>query len=56
MSSPIRRRLADDTVALISLVIAITSLRYTGWHNEQREHDRNARDRRPGLKPVTEQP
>jgi len=39
----IREQLQRNTVALISLVIAVTSLTYTGWRNETSEHQRSVR-------------
>ena len=39
----IRDQLRRNAVALISLVIAITSLTYNTWRNEASEHNRNQR-------------
>ncbi len=39
----IRQQLHRNAVALISLVIAISSLGYTGWRNETSETQRNLR-------------
>lgn len=39
----IREQLRRNTVALISLVVAITSLGYNTWRNEASEHNRNQR-------------
>ncbi len=39
----IREQLRRNTVALISLVIAITSLGYNTWRNEASEYNRNQR-------------
>ncbi len=39
----IREQLRRNAVALISLVIAITSLGYNTWRNEASEHNRNQR-------------
>ena len=38
-----RDQIRDNAVALISLIIAITSLSYTGWRNETSEHQRSIR-------------
>ena len=40
----ITEQLRRNTVALISLVVAITSLGYNTWRNEHTEHNRNQRD------------
>jgi hypothetical protein len=39
----IRQQLRNNTVALISLVVAISSLAYNTWRNERTEHNRNVR-------------
>ncbi len=39
-----RDQLRSNSVALISLVIAVTSLSYTGWRNETSEHQRSVRE------------
>ena len=39
----VREQLRRNTVALISLVVAITSLGYNTWRNEASEHNRNQR-------------
>jgi hypothetical protein len=39
----IREQLRSNTVALISLVVALTSLSYNTWRNERTEHNRNIR-------------
>ncbi len=39
----IREQIQRNAVALISLVIAITSLGYNTWRNEATEHNRNQR-------------
>jgi hypothetical protein len=41
--STLRQQLRDNAVALISLVIALTSLGYNTWRNERTEHNRNIR-------------
>jgi len=41
--SSIRQQLRDNTVALISLTVAISSLAYNTWRNERTEHNRNVR-------------
>lgn len=41
--STITEQLRRNTVALISLAIAITSLGYNTWRNEASEHNRNQR-------------
>ena len=38
-----KEQLRRNSVALISLVIAVTSLTYTGWRNETSEHQRSVR-------------
>ena len=40
---PIKEQLRRNAVALISLVVAITSLGYNTWRNEASEHNRNQR-------------
>ena len=40
----IKNQLRRNTVALISLVVAVTSLGYNTWRNEQSEANRNVRD------------
>ncbi len=42
-ASTIKEQLRRNTVALISLAIAITSLGYNTWRNEASEHNRNQR-------------
>lgn len=39
----IRQQLQNNAVALISLVVAISSLAYNTWRNERTEHNRNVR-------------
>ena len=39
----LKEQLQRNTVALISLVVAITSLGYNTWRNEASEHNRNQR-------------
>lgn len=39
----LRRQLRDNAVALISLVVALSSLAYNTWRNERTEHNRNIR-------------
>ncbi len=39
----IRRQIKDNAIALISIVIAITSLSYNSWRNELSEDNRNQR-------------
>jgi hypothetical protein len=39
----IRQQLRNNTVALISLAVAIGSLGYNTWRNERTEHNRNVR-------------
>ena len=39
----IKEQLRRNSVALISLAIAVTSLTYTGWRNETSEHQRSVR-------------
>src|SRR5579871_6217325 len=39
----IREQLRSNSVALISLVVALTSLSYNTWRNERTEHNRNIR-------------
>ena len=43
MSAPIREQLRRNAVALISLVVAVTSLGYNTWRNEHSETNRNER-------------
>ncbi len=43
MKQRIREQLKQNTVALISLVVAITSLGYNTWRNEASEGNRNQR-------------
>src|ERR1700730_9732385 len=38
-----RQQLRDNAVALISLVVALSSLAYNTWRNERTEHNRNVR-------------
>jgi hypothetical protein len=39
----LRQQLRSNTVALISLVVALSSLGYNTWRNERTEHNRNIR-------------
>lgn len=39
----LRQQLRNNTVALISLVVALGSLGYNTWRNERTEHNRNIR-------------
>jgi hypothetical protein len=39
----LKEQLQRNTVALISLVVAVTSLAYNTWRNEASEHNRNQR-------------
>lgn len=39
----VREQLRNNTVALISLAVAIGSLAYNTWRNERTEHNRNLR-------------
>ncbi len=39
----VREQVRNNLVALISLVVALTSLGYNTWRNEQTEHNRNIR-------------
>jgi len=39
----IRTQLRNNAVAIISLVVALTSLGYTTWRNERTEHNRTIR-------------
>jgi hypothetical protein len=41
--STFRQQLRENAVALISLVIALSSLGYNTWRNERTEHNRNIR-------------
>jgi hypothetical protein len=41
--STLRRQLRDNAVALISLVVALSSLGYNTWRNERTEGNRNVR-------------
>ena len=41
--STVREQLRNNAVALISLLIALTSLGYNTWRNEHTEHNRNIR-------------
>jgi hypothetical protein len=43
MGRRIRDQLRDNLVAIISLVVAVTSLSYNTWRNEQSEYNRNIR-------------
>lgn len=43
MAQTIRQQLKTNAVALISLVVALTSLGYNTWRNERTEHNRNVR-------------
>ena len=38
-----RQQLRSNAVALISLVVALSSLSYSTWRNERTEHNRNVR-------------
>ena len=39
----LRQQLRDNAVALISLIVALSSLAYNTWRNERTEHNRNVR-------------
>lgn len=39
----IGKQLRNNTVALISLIVALSSLSYNTWRNERTEHNRNVR-------------
>ncbi|HUE48336.1 MAG TPA: hypothetical protein VMO54_03950 [Steroidobacteraceae bacterium] len=39
----LRQQLRDNAVALVSLVVALSSLAYNTWRNERTEHNRNVR-------------
>lgn len=39
----IKEQLQRNTVAIISLAVAVTSLGYNTWRNEASEHNRNQR-------------
>ena len=41
--SNFRQQLRDNSVALISLFVALSSLTYNTWRNERTEHNRNIR-------------
>ncbi|MBV8782938.1 MAG: hypothetical protein JOZ67_02000 [Gammaproteobacteria bacterium] len=41
--STVRQQLRNNAVALVSLVIALSSLGYNTWRNERTEHNRNVR-------------
>ena len=41
--STLRQQLRNNAVALISLVVALSSLSYNTWRNERTEHNRNTR-------------
>jgi hypothetical protein len=41
--STIRQQLRSNLVAIISLVVALSSLGYNTWRNERTEHNRNVR-------------
>ena len=43
MAETIREQLRRNTVAIISLIVAITSLSYATWRNEVTEDNRNVR-------------
>lgn len=43
MVTSIREQLRNNSVALISLAVAISSLAYNTWRNERTEHNRNVR-------------
>jgi hypothetical protein len=43
MTMLIREQFRRNTVALVSLLIAVSSLAYTGWRNETSEHQRSVR-------------
>lgn len=42
-ATSIKQQLKSNIIALISIVIAITSLSYNTWRNEQTEYNRNVR-------------
>jgi hypothetical protein len=41
--TPFREQVRNNTVALTSLFVALTSLSYNTWRNERTEHNRNTR-------------
>jgi hypothetical protein len=43
MAKTIREQLRNNFVAIVSLVVAVTSLSYNTWRNEQSEYNRNVR-------------
>ncbi len=43
MAKTIREQFRNNLVAIISLVVAVTSLSYNTWRNEQSEYNRNIR-------------
>ncbi|HEY5806415.1 MAG TPA: hypothetical protein VIT67_00515, partial [Povalibacter sp.] len=43
MSQTVRQQLRNNAVALISLAVALSSLGYNTWRNEQTERNRNVR-------------
>lgn len=43
MAQKIVEQLRNNTVAIISLVVAVSSLSYNTWRNEQTEYNRNVR-------------
>lgn len=43
MALTIREQFRNNLVAIISLVVAVTSLSYNTWRNEQSEYNRNVR-------------
>ena len=43
MNTSIRKQIHNNTVALISIVIAVSSLAYNTWRNETTEEQRNIR-------------
>lgn len=40
----LREQLRNNTVAIVSLVVALTALGYTTWRNQRTEHNRNIRE------------
>ena len=40
----LREQLRDNTVALVSLAVALTALGYTTWRNQRTEQNRNVRE------------
>lgn len=43
MGRRVREQIRNNLVAIISLVVAVTSLSYNTWRNEQSEYNRNVR-------------